>query len=245
MKNTKIFLALTATLLLASLYSCQKSKVGDLQEAQLCLNTATPATARSCVSKIADNVTPLAYSLRCSAIFLEQGFSSPASFINALNSINSSGNCTGGCSSTVNALNAFNFTSAGVSTPTQRAANNAAAAEAFSACSQSDATIYTQISSLFKIGTLAAMAAYTTSSGAAFTQDNLETAISTLTPSDIGAIANVTYSNACSNIENAPDSTKIFCNELKTAVTSPGSTSEAAIGACLLNKLTNPAYVCP
>ena len=243
MKTTTRILTAVAILASAFLYSCQKSTKNELSDAQLCLNTATASTALGCVGGISGNVEPLAYSLRCSAIFISQGFGDAASFVNALSSINSPGNCTTGCSSTVNAMYALTFKAAGVSSPTQLAANNAVAAEAFYQCSQADAKIYTQIASIFRLGTLTSMLAYGATPGAPIDENSLKLALSGLTPTDVGAIVNITYVNTCQNTEKASDSTKAYCAELAKAFN--GGATEAAIGTCLIEKLKNPSYSVP
>lgn len=240
--NTAITFLATFTLLV----SCQKSVKNDLAEAQQCLNTAATTDARNCVSKISSDTTAQAYGLRCASIFISEGFGSPASLMNSLNSMNSSGSCTGGCSSTVNALFAFNFTSGSVSSSSGRQTNIDNAQEAFNECSKAEVDIYTQISSLFNIGTRAAMTAYGLTGGAAITQDNLESALASLASSDsstVGAIATTTYSSTCSDTTNAASSTQQYCTELAAAINS-GSSNEA-IGSCLLNKMQNPSYTCP
>lgn len=244
MLNHKIKMTFFSIVLTTMLFSCKESDTSALQDAQLCLNKAAQSEALDCVTKIESDVSPLAYSLRCSAIFISQGFGDAADFVNALDSINSGGNCSGGCSSTVNVLYSLNFTAAGTGNSTARDANNAAAEAAFTQCRQADAKIYAQIASLFKLGTLSAMAAYGASGGSPITQDNLEAAIATLTPSDVGAVVTATYGIACTqNIEDQSDSTKQYCAELKAALDS-GST-DTDIGNCLINKLQNPSYVCP
>lgn len=244
-KNLNLHIVII-TIITSLIFSCEESEKNDLLEAQMCLNKASASEARNCVSSISSNSTPLAYSLRCSSIFIAEGFGEPTSLLDALNDMNSSGSCSGGCSSTVNALYAFNFDSAGTSTSSTRQANIDTATEAFTQCSSADATVYSQISSMFKIGTLAAMTAYSLSTSGTITQDNLESALASLAssdPSTIGDIATSTYNTACGNTENAAESTQAYCDELSAAINS-GATS-AQIGACLLNKLQNTSYVCP
>lgn len=241
MKKNRLLLPALAVMLTSALFSCQESDTSKLQDAQLCLNSATASSALGCVDKIADDSSPIAYSLRCSAIFISQGFGSAANFVDALKSINDPANCSG-CSSTVNVLNSFKFTAYGTSNSTERDANNAAAALAFTQCSQADAKIYTQIASLFKLGTLASMLAYQ-NVGSTYTQDDLAAQIQNLTPSDVGAIVTVTYSTACQNLDKASDETKTYCNQLKTAI--DGGSTETEIGQCLMEKLQNPSYSGP
>lgn len=248
MKHYKKILTLTGFIAATFLFSCQKkTATNDLQDAQLCLNKADEGSAMACVDKISSDSSALAYSLRCSAIFITQGFGDAVSFIDALDSINGgSGSCTGGCSSTVSALNALKFEAAGISTGTERDANVAAATEAFEQCSQADAKIYTQIASLFKLGTLTSMLAYSiVGTGGALTEDDLKTALTSgsMDASTVGAIVTVTYENTCQNTEDASDSTIAYCTELQKAV--DGGATEAQIGQCLIEKLKDPSYSVP
>lgn len=212
---------IAATLItLLSFQACQKGELAELQAAQLCLNTATAGTARNCVTNIASNKTEYAESLRCSAIFIEQGFSTPSQFIDALNAINnSSGSCTGGCSSTVGALVVFNFKG-----------GTSIANEAFTTCSKANVKFYTQVSSLFKLGTLAKLAAGVAES-ATPTADQIKTGIGSMTDADVGSIVTSTYDTVCADTTNASAETKKYCTELSTAK-SKGSTDDL-IGACM------------
>lgn len=246
MKNYKMILTLAAFTTSTFLYSCTESSTSDLQDAQLCLNTAaSDSSALSCVEKISSDTSPLAYSLRCSAIFISQGFGDAASFVDALDSINGgSSGCGGGCSSTVSALNALRFEAADVTTVDGRAANNAAAASAFTQCSQADAQIYTQIASLFKLGTLTSMLAYSTVSGT-LTETDLENALNSgnLDAETVGQIVSVTYEATCQNTEDASESTQAYCSELAAAIA--GGADNTAIGQCLIDKLADPNATCP
>jgi hypothetical protein len=243
MNNYKILLALTVALATSSLLSCQKTQTDELQNAQLCLNKAAPSAAKACVTNIASNTTAYASSLRCAAIFISEGYNTPSSFLNAIDSINQAGNCGGGCSSTVNALNSFRFISSGVTTAPQRTANNETAAEAFVQCSASGVKFYTQLGSLFKIGTLTGMLAYATTGGTTPTQDQIKTELANLPAATVGDIVIGTYSTVCSDLTGASDATKAYCADLKKAIEAPTATP-TGIGACLKAKLANPAAVC-
>lgn len=218
---------MTAALASTTLFSCAKSDTDALQNAQLCLNKATPGTAEACVTGIASNTTAFASSLRCSAIFISQGYNTPSSFLNAIDAINSPETCTGTCSSTINALTTFHFSS------------STAATQAFSECSASGVKFYTQLSSLFKIGTEAQIIAGVTNP----TADQIQTAIATIPDATMGQIVITTYNSTCTDLTSASDSTKKYCAELKTAIEAPTAT-QAGIGACLKAKLANPAATC-
>lgn len=242
MKN---YLFLASLSLTSSLFfSCQQSSKEDLKEAQLCLNTSTPADARGCLSKISSDTSAAAYKLRCSAVFISEGFNTPATFADALEKLKNPGTCTGGCSSTVTTINALNF-HAGLNLGADaiaRARNLAVSAEAFSYCAQSQAGIYLQISSLFRLGTIAAMASYAANGSGAPTEDQIKAQIASLDSATLGAIVNLTYSSSCQDLTTASDSTKAYCTELGKAVSS--GTTDAAIGSCLKIKLQNPANPC-
>ncbi|AGH94610.1 hypothetical protein [Pseudobdellovibrio exovorus] len=228
------------------LASCQKSNLNDLQEAQSCLNRASAAEARGCVSKISGDNSPQANSLKCAAIFISEGYGDAASFVNAIESINNnSGSCTGGCSSTINALNALNFKSADPTDPTGRATNNATATEAFNVCSLSGVKFYTQISSLFKIGTEVSMLVYKNGGpgGATPSEDEIKAQIGNMDSVQLGTVVTTTYNTACQDIEKASDATKKYCAELKSAVENPNATPQG-IGDCLKEKLKDPDYIC-
>lgn len=237
MLNTKLSWVQKLSILLISafLFSCAKSEKNDLKEAQLCLNTSTPSEAMACVDKIASNGSAQAYKLRCAAIFISEGFNSPTSFIDALDKINNPSG-TGGSSSTVGAISALSF----VKSASDQARSEAVANNAFSYCSLAETDIYMQISSIFKIGTLAANIAYIATAGATPTENDIKNAIATLPSAEIGQLVVATYNSTCQNLEKASDSTKKYCEELGNAVNAGGS--EANIGDCLKNNLNNPNY---
>ncbi len=225
-----LFLFLTSAFV-----SCTKSDTNDLQDAQLCLNTAPASEAMNCVSKISSNTTENAYKLRCSAVFIANGFGSPSSFITALDQIKNGSNnagCTGSCSGSLAAMSSLNFGT------TQSDLDEATLA--FNECKNSGVGIYSQISSIFKIGTLLAKTAGSVDVG------NLETAAAALTGASaevVGEVVQATYASACADPTNASESTQQYCSELSTAI-SGGATSQS-IGECLLGKMADPAHVCP
>lgn len=226
-------------------FSCQPSSKEDLKDAQLCLNSSAPADARGCLNKISSDTSAAAYKLRCSAVFISEGFNTPATFSDALDKLKNPGTCTGGCSSTVGAINALNF-HAGAnlgSEATARARNLTVSSEAFSYCSQSQTGIYLQISSLFRLGTIVAMAAYQANGSGTPTDDQIKAQISGLDSATLGSIVNLTYSSSCQNLTTTSDSTKAYCTELGKAVSS--GTTDVAVGNCLKIKLQNPASACP
>jgi hypothetical protein len=214
-------------------YSCQKNPNAELQEAQACLNTAAPSTARSCVESLKANTTPESYKLQCAAIYISEGYGSIATLFTSLEKMNEPDNsCGGECSPTVLAMTEFKFTS------------NVVATEAFDTCKNSLSKGYTQISSLFKLGTMASEAYATLNSGVIpSTPAEVESAISSLPPADLGAIVLTTYEITCSNLTDASDSTAKYCSDLNESIGSYGEDAEK-IGICLKKKLIDPDDVC-
>ncbi len=164
-----------------SVMSCQKNDTDLLQEAQSCLNTSPSSEARQCVSKISSITTPAAYKLKCAAIYIHEGFGSASTLISGLNDMNNpsgGGGCSGNCSPTFGVINNFNFHSGDNGDPANQARNIATANEAVATCALSASKAYIQVSSLFKIGTLAKMSAYSSlTPGQEPTPAQIETAI--------------------------------------------------------------------
>ncbi len=230
MKKTTILSVIAVSVL--ALTACQKSNQNDLQDAQQCLNTAPNSEAMNCVSKISSDTSENAYKLRCAAVFISQGFNTPASFASALDQIknDTSGSCTTGCSGSLVAMSTFNF---GGTADDQAAAN-----QAFSECTKSGVKSYSMLASLFKLGTDTVKGA----SGST-NPDAMKTAMLALPSAEVGQIVITTYQTACSDVTNASDAVKKYCGELQTAVNS--GSDATAIGACLKKKLGNPAATCP
>jgi len=234
-------------LFLLILTACQKSAVNDLQEAQLCLDHSAAADAMNCVAKIASDTSENAYKLKCSAVFISEGFNTPASFTGILDQLTSPTNshgCVGDCSSTLAAMNIFKFSSGDNTQAANRQKNNDTAAEAFSYCSSSGVKIYTQISSLFKLGTMLAMVTPSVVAGGSSSTADLQAAVSSLPSADVGNVVITAYQQTCTSLSSsASDSMKQYCSELGTAF-SAGATA-TSIGDCLKGRLADPSYVCP
>ena len=232
-------------LLIFSSTSCKKSELEDLKNAQICLNTSPAAQAKTCVASLSGDNSQLANALKCSAVFISEGFGTPTSLLSALDQItNSSGSCTGGCSSSIDAMASLNFDSGNLALLADRNANIATANEAVSFCAASGVKIYSQISSIFKIGTDLSMLAYATTGGAAINTDNLQSEITNLNSLSLGNLVLTTYASACSgSTESQADSTAKYCSELSTAIN--GSASATIICNCMKIKLDDPNAVCP
>lgn len=230
--------------------SCQKNNSDLLQEAQSCLNTAPASEARACVEKISSLTTPTAYKLKCSAIYISEGYGAASSLISALEEINKSTTgygCSGGqCSSTLTVMTKFKFSSGNNGDVSNRDRNIATADEAVDTCQGSQSKAYMQVSSLFKMGTLANMKAYQLGLNPAQepTVSELESAIPSLPPDEIGELVSVTYNSTCLNNQSPSEAAIKYCAELSNSIGAYGN-NYTAIGNCLLSKLNNPGATCP
>lgn len=244
MKNTILL-----SLFLVLGVSCQKNNSDLLQEAQNCLNTAPASQARSCVEKISSLSTPSAYRLRCSAIYISEGYGAASSLIGALDEMNSpsgGSGCSGNCSPTLIVMSKFKFSSGDNQDPVNRDRNIATADEAIDLCQATGSKAFLQLSSLFKMGTLATMQAYSTgiTPGQTPTVAEIETAVQNLPPVEIGELVSSTYSLTCSDNSKPSESTKKYCEQLSESIGSYG-TNYQLIGECLLAKLQNESATCP
>lgn len=229
-----LFSIATLTLISLSFFSCKKGDSDDMLEAQYCLNKAANSEARACVSKIESKGTPSAYKLMCASVFISKGFGSVSSFASAIDQIThpSGGGCTGNdCAGSLNAMNVMNF-----------GTDATAASQAVDFCTKSQVVAYSQMSSMFSIGTQMKIALGNTSNPSA---TDLENAVQAIPDSTLGSIVNQTYSSSCSDLTNASNETKQYCAQLQVAVSNTDG-SNAAVGAFLKNCLQNPGVgVCP
>src|SRR4051812_40545203 len=76
-KNLGLVCALTLSVILVS---CGKKDADKIGEAQLCLDKATPATAAECKVMVEGIEATGAYTIRCSANFISEGFTQAARF---------------------------------------------------------------------------------------------------------------------------------------------------------------------
>lgn len=102
-RNSLFWMILTLTL---AITGCDNENITKIAEAQHCLDTATPASAHQCREKVAGDESAQAYMIRCSARFLEEGFTTKR-FVNAAETLSEDEG--GGEASTVKALAIFKF----------------------------------------------------------------------------------------------------------------------------------------
>lgn len=222
-KNSTISIILSATALLTAvvLTSCTKeSELDTIKDAQMCLNDAAPAAAQACVSKLSAIDTDQANQLKCAAYFIEEGFGTPSALIDAIDAAEGA-SCTG-CSGSMNVISVLKFSTA------------AQSSAAFEVCNDSGIGVYSQLSSLVQISTLA------NSFGAsATTPAQFETAILAMPPALLGDVALSAYASSCTGQSGSGEALQNFCGELAGAVAEATPTD---IGVCLQYKLTGNGY---
>ena len=228
MKTTatkSLFLSATALLTAMAFTSCSKeSELDTIKDAQMCLNDATNSTAQACVSKLSGINTPQANQLKCAAYFIAEGKGQTSDLLAAVKA------AEGGSGSTVAMISLLSF-------PGGLTASTAAA----EVCSDSGIAVYSQLSSLVQIATLAK-----DFNPAAASEADYEAAITAMPAAPLGALAVSTYESSCSGQNGSGEALEKFCGQLEGAI---DGASDAAIGECLKYKMgarpTNPGAPCP
>ncbi|GIL18457.1 MAG: hypothetical protein BroJett040_22080 [Oligoflexia bacterium] len=226
--NKKSFIALSSMVVLAILSGCgQKKDVDKIAEAQSCLDASTAATAVACMEKVDGLSTEASYLIRCSAMFVQEGFSNPTKLAQAVNNMRGTG-----ASSSASVMSVLAFSYAGTDQTTNYA--NATAASNYCSLSGSKGLIM-----LATISKLASAANYVNSANCGGAGDmtaaltclkNNSTAVS----SDLGTVMITTYQASCATVN---DSNKLFCDQFSTAITNAGGTSNpSAVANAFLNQ---------
>lgn len=91
----KITLILVSFSLISGVISCAKTDSDKIAEAQNCVDKSTPTTSVSCLDKISGLESAGAYNLRCSAMFIQEGFNDGSKIVNAFKSIDPKAGGTG------------------------------------------------------------------------------------------------------------------------------------------------------
>ncbi len=210
--------------------ACSAKKDADkVADAQACLNSSTQATAMDCVSKVDGVETAAAYTVRCAAIFIRQGFSQPAFVAQAATQIKSGS----GSSSTTAVMEAFEFRA--LSTLTE---NYNQSQTALDYCSRSSSK---GLSFLATTASLATTSKYLTSvvSGCSSSADTatqlacLKNANDTAADTAVGTIVSGAYATNCSGAQAGAN--QALCDQFTTATSTCAPTDYACIGAKFLD----------
>jgi hypothetical protein len=210
------------------LAACAPGEADKVGEAQLCIDTAAQGQAAACLEKISGIETPAAYTLRCSAGFIDEGFTQPARFKSAFDQLSA-----GGGSSTEAFLGVLSFTAKGTLD-----LNVAAATTTYNNCAKSEGKALKLLGSMANTATnLAKVAgALNPSTG------DITTAINNLVdhPSDpgnpeviaaVGTAISTTYTASCKSGQQADAS---LCEQLDAALVGKDLSDSAAIGQAVL-----------
>jgi hypothetical protein len=198
----KISLLLAASLALISCGEKDKDKIG---EAQLCIDKATSATVSQCLEKIDGIDTEAANVLRCSAGFIEEGFTDPDRLHHAFEAL---GRKTNGDTDTLTFLSYIAFSSKG-----SAGANQTLASDTYAACVKSNAK------GLILLGSMAMTATTLSTSLGSFTPGSggdIKTAIGNIigqpgSEAAIGGAVSATYQTSCATGQVANEG---VCNQL-------------------------------
>lgn len=220
--------ACTAIIMFLFSLGCETKEDNALAKAQQCLDQGSVSRANECRSMVASLKGVDAAIIRCSADFLEQGFTTNrlASAFLALNETTST---------TDPMLGLMGFL---VFTTSERAER------AFTDCSETGLPGFTMFGSMAKMATIVASAVPSGISSALvngrISQEEMQTALQTLdsaNDSDLGSVVVNLQSSYCGGSSN--NQYNQVCGQLANAI---GSTTDlATIGAQLRSTLLNPS----
>lgn len=223
------------TLLALGLFltSCAPKESDKVGEAQLCIDTAKQGEAAACLEKITGIETAAANTLRCSAGFIDEGFTQPARFKDAFDKLSN-----GGSSNTEGFLSVLSFKSKSTAD-----LNVALASETYGYCVKSGGKGVMLLASMASTATnLAKVAGSITADTTA-----IEGAIANLVanPTDpanapviaaIGSAVASTYIATCQSGQKADAS---LCSQMDTALAGKDITNSAVVGQALLDYWKN------
>lgn len=234
-KNLPLVCALSLSVLLASCGPKDADKVG---QAQLCIDKATQGTAAACMEKIVGIESASAYALRCSANFIDEGFTQPARFQQAFDAFdnNSSGN-------TEAFMSVMTFKSKSTIDDNVDFAN-----QTLEYCNKSGAKGLMLLGSMASTSTVLAKVADTLGgSGSTPTADQINDALEALqadpnsptnqaTISAIGTAISSTYSASCQD----GTANQSLCDQLDTALAGIDINDPSAVGNAVIANWAAP-----
>jgi hypothetical protein len=224
-KPLKWVLGLTLTTGLLS--SCGPKEADKVGEAQLCIDHAAQGAAAACMDKIAGIESKGAYTLRCSAGFIDEGFTQPVRFKAAFDALS-----TNATSNTEAFLGVLAFSSKSTS-----ALNKTFAGDTYTNCVKSGAKGMMLLGSMATTATtLSALAgSYVNGTQPDATQITGAITAALADPTAkaaIGAAVATTYTSTCQTGQQA-DVT--LCTQLNTALVGIDLANSTAVGNAILN----------
>jgi hypothetical protein len=214
-------------------YGCESAEDDKVAQAQACLDRATDATsADECSAKV-DGVTgPRAAIIRCSAIWIGQGFTTNSTkFLDAFRILK---NNTSGATPTVAMMSFLAFDAAAPLTANQ------VAAAAVTHCTETGIESLIMFANMAKLATaLKALAGV--GAGTTPTPEQLRDQVGNLTDQEAGEVAKAVAETYC---QNSSTQSAEFCGEFNAATQNSSLTTEQQ--GCLIKRQLNPALpACP
>jgi hypothetical protein len=226
----KVFLGLVLAL---GFMGCKETETDKVADAQFCIDQATAANVGECVAKVAGIETRAAYVIRCTAKFVEEGYTEGDKIFLALEQLdNASSSDQGPAMMTVLA-----FTAAGTSNSTQWDLNISNASLAVSYCKQA------QLDTLLSIATIAATASVAGKFGSLASAGDVKAALATASSDPaaqlvIGNAVIASYEANCKGEEaSAPGNT---CAQFDAAIAAQGG-NPSSVGQFVASCYSNPA----
>ncbi len=206
-------------------------EIDQIAEAQNCLNTADPADAPACVSKVDGLESQSAYLIRCVGKFAKEGFNSPTKIAAALTNLSGGS----GASGSTQMMAALSFTA-----ETSASLNASSAQEALALCTQAKSKGLILLSGLSSTATtLASLGGLDPST---MTGAQLQTLMGTLAsdPNATTAVGSAVISIYESNCSGTQETTGSFCEQFESAVGTTGTSDPAALGAQIMTCYNAP-----
>lgn len=216
------------SLLSISLVHCAATESDKIRDAQDCLNKATTATARTCYNKVSGVSSRGASLIRCAALFVEQGFSSPSQLQSIITSMQGSGS-----NPTATSMVALSFKAHGVSASDSTDVTNAS--DAAVQCAASGSNGLMMLASMSSMATsISQLAGGTQTAGNFITIANSNAATLATTGNNAQLLSD-SYTQNCTG-GNA-GSYQSFCNQYSAAQTANAGGSNQAVAQYFLQHL--------
>lgn len=217
--------------MMMTLSACKETDQDRVADAQNCLDGATSATAAQCVSMVDGINTKGAYLIRCSGLFIQEGFMDANRLSSAMDAIENNG----GSSNSQTMMSVLSFRNFG-----SPAANDQAAQNAVNYCNKAGSKGLVMLASVTSIATTAAALAGTTTPSQGDINQGLNDIVAA-GPSSSQAQAVGSAAIAAYNANCAGDGGSFgqFCDQFESAM--DGLSNPGDIGVKLAQCYLTPA----
>lgn len=234
MRAVRLILTVCFSTLL--LTACSEKEADLIADAQSCLDTATAATAASCVAKVDGIESKGAYLIRCVGKFVEEGFNDPQRIKSAMEQIDGGGEAT----ESLAMMTVMAFKSSAT-----KSVNETNATAAFNHCNRGASKGLILLSSLARTATTVASLAASVPNPQNMTPAELDAAMNEVKNNPaaqeaVGQAAVAVYNTSCVN--NSGETTGNFCTQFQAAIDANGGSTNG-IGQFIMNCYANPMTV--